>query len=243
LINEPVIDCENETPKRWPAMIGGLHNAARAAAPDLTLIVTGGCWGDADLLKDLPQPIIDDSKVIFSFHSYAPFLLTHQGATWAGDFIPLVTGLPFPPYRYSQADLNSALRAVEANIEAKAPAHRVNGMIAYLGEEMAKIDSAEKLKATIGKPFNAAASFAKANNVSANRIILGEFGMINQEWGNPAKMPVDWRVNYMRAVRLLAEERGYGWSIWSYSGAFGIAQGFAGEPVTDAIIDRVLADQ
>jgi endoglucanase len=243
LINEPVIDCEGVTPKRWPAMIGRLHKAAREAAPNLTLVVTGGCWGDAEMLKDLPKSVTKDPNAIFSFHSYAPFLLTHQGATWAGDFIPLVTGLPFPPDRYSEADLKTALGAVEANIRAKAPAHRVEGMIAYLGEQMAEIDNAKKLKAEIEKPFAAAARFAKSRKIPPERMILGEFGMINQEWGNPSKMPVDWRVDYMRQIRQLAEAKNYGWSIWSYSGAFGIAQGFGGEVITDSIIERVLAEK
>jgi endoglucanase len=241
LINEPVIDCEGATPKRWPAMIGRLHKAARDAAPNLTLVVTGGCWGDAEMLKDLPKSVIKDQNVIFSFHSYAPFLLTHQGATWAGDFIPLVNGLPFPPDRYNEADLKSAVSAVEANIRAKAPAHRVDGMIAYLGEQVADINSAKKLKAAIEKPFMSAARFAKSHKISADRMILGEFGMINQEWNSTAKMPTDWRVDYMRQIRMLAEAKGFGWSIWSYSGAFGIAQGFGGEVITDGIIERVLA--
>jgi endoglucanase len=243
LINEPVIDCEGAMPKRWPAMVGRLHKAARDAAPDLTLVITGGCWGDAAMLKDLPKSVTKDQNAIFSFHSYAPFLLTHQGATWAGDFIPFVTGLPFPPDRYSEADLKSALNAVEANIRAKAPAARVDGMIAYLEEQIAEIDSAKKLKAALEKPFAAAAKFAKSHKIPPERMLLGEFGMINQEWGNPSKMPVDWRVDYLRQIRQLAEAKGYGWSIWSYSGAFGIAQGFGGEVITDPIIERVIADQ
>ena len=116
-------------------------------------------------------------------------------------------------------------------------------MIAYLGEQIAEINSAEKLKSELEKPFAAAAKFAKSHRISAERMILGEFGMINQEWGNPSKMPVDWRVDYMRQIRMIAEAKGYSWSIWSYSGAFGIAQGFGGEVITDLILERVLADQ
>ena len=243
LINEPIIDCENATPKRWPGMIAQLHRAVRETAPNLTLVITGGCWGDAEMLKDLPKSVIKDPETIFSFHSYAPFLLTHQGATWAGDFIPLVTGLPFPPDRFGETDLKSAINSVEANIRAKAPAHRVDGMISYLGEEIAKISSAKQLTATLEKPFSAAARFAKAYKIPPERIILGEFGMINQEWNSPAKMPVDWRVDYMRKMRQLAESKGFGWSIWSYSGAFGIVQGFGGEVIADPIIARVLADK
>ncbi|NJR14206.1 MAG: cellulase family glycosylhydrolase [Phyllobacteriaceae bacterium] len=47
LINEPVIDCEPGQ-NRWPDMIARLHGAARKAAPDLPLVVTAACWGDAE---------------------------------------------------------------------------------------------------------------------------------------------------------------------------------------------------
>jgi hypothetical protein len=241
LINEPIIDCENATPKRWPAMISRLHAAARQAAPNLPLVVTGGCWGDADMLKDLPETVINDPNAIFSFHSYAPFLLTHQGATWAGDFIPYVIGLPFPPDRFGAADLKSAVRAVEDTIRAKAPVHRAASMIDYLNELIAEIDDPEELTSTLEKSFTAAAEFAKAHNIPASRMLLGEFGMINQEWENPYKMPVNWRVDYMRTISKLAEANGFGWSIWSYSGAFGIVQGFGGEVLTDPIIERIVA--
>lgn len=242
LINEPVIDCENATPKRWPAMVARLHKAARDAAPNLPLVITGGCWGDAEMLKDLPKSVTKDKNAIFSFHSYAPFLLTHQGATWAGDFIPLVTGLPFPLDRFGESDQKSAINSVEANIRAKAPAHRVDGMIAYLGEEVAKINNAKRLNAVLEKPFASAAKFAKSREIPPERMLLGEFGMINQEWGNPWKMPSDWRIDYMREIRKLAEAKGFGWSIWSYSGAFGVVQGFGGEVIADPIIERLIAD-
>ena len=47
-MNEPTADCEwdmksGDKPK-WPAMLKQLHGAARAAAPKLTLILSGGCW-------------------------------------------------------------------------------------------------------------------------------------------------------------------------------------------------------
>jgi endoglucanase len=55
----------------------------------------------AGVRRDRPRRIdpreFPDDNLIWTFHSYEPFLLTHQGATWAGDFIPYVTGLPYPP--------------------------------------------------------------------------------------------------------------------------------------------------
>ncbi len=42
-------------------------------------------------------------NLIWSFHSYAPFILTHQGAGWTGDVSPYATGLPYPPFGENKA--------------------------------------------------------------------------------------------------------------------------------------------
>jgi hypothetical protein len=240
LINEPVMDCEPGE-NAYPAIISRLHAAARAAAPALPLVVTGACWGDPAKLAALPEAIIADANSIFTFHSYAPFLLTHQGASWAGDFIIHVSGLPFPPDRYGKAAFQTALRSVKARMEKDAAPERVAGVISYLDELAAEIDTPEKLAALMEKPFLEAAAFAAASGIAPSRILLGEFGMIRQEWGKAAIMPDEWRVDYMRAKRKLAEKHGFGWAMWGYSGAFGVAQEFSGVRLEDGIIRRVTA--
>ncbi|NJR14205.1 MAG: hypothetical protein HC779_08750 [Phyllobacteriaceae bacterium] len=185
--------------------------------------------------------MISDNATLFSFHSYAPFLLTHQGATWAGDFIPHVTGLPYPPDRYRAADFASAVRAVKRRIADKAPQARVAGLTSYLDETVAEIDTPEKLDAAMQKPFVAAARFAADNAIAPGRIILGEFGMIRQEWGNSFVMPAEWRADYLIAKKAIAEKHGFGWAIWGYSGAFGVVQGFGGEALGDGLLERVTA--
>jgi endoglucanase len=239
LINEPVMDCEPGE-NRWPAMMERLHAAARKAAPQLPLVVTGACWGEAGKLEALPRSLSDDALTLFSFHSYAPFVLTHQGATWAGDFIPHVTGLPFPPNRYGAGDLKVAVRTVKEKMDRDAEPGRREGLKSYLDEQIAQIDTPEKLQAVMAAPFEVAARFADDRGIDRSRILLGEFGMIRQEWGNPFMMPDEWRVDYLRVKSSLAEKNGFGWAIWGYSGAFGVVQGFGGEVLPDSVISRVL---
>jgi hypothetical protein len=152
-----------------------------------------------------------------------------------------VSGLPFPPDRYGKAAFQTALRSVKARMEKDAAPERVAGVISYLDELAAEIDTPEKLAALMEKPFLEAAAFAAASGIAPSRILLGEFGMIRQEWGKAAIMPDEWRVDYMRAKRKLAEKHGFGWAMWGYSGAFGVAQEFSGVRLEDGIIRRVTA--
>jgi endoglucanase len=238
LINEPVLDCETPVEDmRWPQMMERLHKAARAAAPAMTLVATGACWGDASMLRHLTKPVTDDPLTLFSFHSYAPFLLTHQGAGWAGDIIRHVTGLPYPPDRYGAADFKAALRGAEAAIERDAPAMRRAAMIDWLRSEAAMIDTPQELRAAMLRAPDEAAAFADERGIGRDRMLMGEFGMIRQEWENPFVMPAEWRRAYIVDKRKMVEERGFGWAVWGYSGAFGIYQAFGGEALQDKIID------
>ena len=98
LMNEPLAGCDDNAEK-WDSMQHRLFAAARASAPRLTLVLTSGCWSGAEPLAEIDPKRIPDDNIIWTFHSYAPFILTHQGASWAGDFIRYVTGIPYPPHQ------------------------------------------------------------------------------------------------------------------------------------------------
>lgn len=239
LMNEPVVDCEPGEVKVWPGHLKRLHAAARASATRLTLILSGSCWASADGLAALDPKAIPDDNVIWTFHSYQPFLLTHQGATWAGDFIPYVTGLPYPPHAVPRAELDAALDKVRAKIKAEAPLLRRPGMLAYLDEQIALVDSKEKLEAELDAPFRLVADWARKNGIAPENIYLGEFGMIRQEYNNPTVMPGAWRAAYVQDMIGRAEAHGFAWSIWGYGGAFGIVDEFEGRKAEADVLEVV----
>ncbi len=238
LMNEPIVDCAPGT-TAWPDRLGRLFAAARASATRLTLVLSGGCWGSADGLAALDPTTIPDDNVLWSFHSYAPFLLTHQGAGWAGDFIRYVAGLPYPPHAVPRAELDAALERIRERIRADAPWTRRAGMLAYLDEEIAKLDTADELAAVMAAPFVEVAGWARRHDIAPQRILLGEFGMIRQEYGTQAVMPAEWRAAYVADMIDLAERNGFAWSIWGYGGAFGVVEAFEGEPTEGAILRTV----
>lgn len=238
LMNEPVIDCapgENA----WPERLRRLHAAARAQATRLTLVLSGGCWGSAEGLARLDPRGVPDDNLIWSFHSYAPFLLTHQGATWAGDFIPHVTGLPFPLHEASKSELDAALEKIRAAIRKDAPWLRQSGLLAYLDEQVATVDTAEKLESVMGEPFRIAAAWAESHGIDPRNVLLGEFGMIRQEWNDDHVMPAQSRAAYYGAMIRLAESHGFAWSMWGYGGAFGVVEEFDGRPAEGDVLEVV----
>jgi len=239
LMNEPTQGCAGAEGADWNDKLGRLFAAARSSATRLTLILSGACGGGADGLDALDASAYPDANLLWSFHSYAPFLLTHQGATWAGDFIPYVTGLPFPPYSVPRAELDAALDRIRDRIRAEAPWLRQSGLLSYLDEQVALVDTQEKLDAVMDEPFQRVNAWAKRNGVDPANIILGEFGMIRQEWEGDFTMPAAQRAAYVRDMAERAERAGYAWSVWGYGGAFGVVEEFEGRKAEPDVLDAI----
>lgn len=238
LMNEPVIDCEGEEADQWRDKLVRLFAAARSSAPRLTLVLTGACWSSAEGLAAIDPKEIRDDNVLWAFHSYAPFILTTQGAQWAGDFIRYVTGIPYPPYAFPE-QLAEGLENARQTIGSEAPLTRRLGMLAYLEEQIAMVDTKEELEAEMSAPFRTVAAWAEKNGIEPGNIILGEFGMIRQEYESPAVMNPQWRAAYVRDIIRLAEDRGFAWSLWGYGGAFGIVEEFGGRKAEKDVLDVV----
>ena len=238
-MNEPVIDCGEGKSDLWPGRLQKLFAAARSSATRLTLVLGGACYSSAEGLTRLDPAKIPDDNIIWTFHSYEPFLLTHQGATWAGDFISHVGGLPYPPHAVPRAQLDAALAAVRARIEAEAPWARQSGMLAYLDEQIAMLDTPEELQATMDAPFELVGKWAKRHGVKPQNILLGEFGMIRQEFESPNVVPAKYRAVYVRDMIARAESHGFAWSMWSYGGAFGVIEEFDGRKAEPEVLEMV----
>ncbi|MBZ9776408.1 glycoside hydrolase family 5 protein [Mesorhizobium sp. CO1-1-8] len=238
-MNEPIVDCDSDGTSLWPDRQRKLFAAARSSATKLTLVLTGACYSAASSLDKIDPKTIPDDNVIWTFHSYDPFLLTHQGATWAGDFIPYVTGLPYPLTSVSKAQLDVALDTIRARIKAEAPWTRQSGLLAYLDEQVASMDSPDKLLGLMDAPFEKVEAWAKANGVKHENITLGEFGMIRQEYGSAYAMPAEYRAAYVKDMIARAEAHGFSWSVWSYGGAFGIVDAFNGDKAEPDVMDAI----
>ena len=128
----------------------------REVAPHHTLIVGFHEWnGRKEMIESQP---FKDPNIIYTFHYYAPFIFTHQGATWAGVGMKDLRGIGFP---YSSEK--------KISIPASAKGTWVEGMIGDYKRDSDPDYMYRELKA--------AKDWSLKNKVP---IFLGEFGSYDQ---------------------------------------------------------------
>ena len=83
----------------WRKQAEAVIEAIRKVDTKHTLIVGFHDWNSRKAMVS-SKPFADEN-IIYTFHYYDPFIFTHQGATWAGEGLPDLKGVPFP---YSKKD-------------------------------------------------------------------------------------------------------------------------------------------
>lgn len=240
VINEPTLDCrDRDDQARWADRLAQLHRAARAANEDIALVLTGACWGSADGLAALDPAVIGDDNVIWTFHSYEPFIATHQGAGWVDHRVRHLRDIPWPPGAVSEARWAAMIAGNDARIRAALDGGDEREALAFLYDHAGRLRR-RPADALLAPPFDTVAAWADAHGIARARILLGEFGMIGREWGTDLDVPARYRLAYMRAMIAQAEARGFAWSVWSFGGAFGLVQGYGGEPLAEPLYDQLI---
>ena len=223
VMNEPTQDCDaihsDPTKSDWPAKLKRLHDTARNAAPKLPLVLSGACWGGSKGLSVLdPAPLADDN-VLWSFHTYDPFIFTHQGASWTNSIQMFLMGLPFPPSRVTDAIQGKAVTA--ARVRAAASTNPLAAQATRPALRQMVMDYRQGPSDAISASITEATTWADARGIPHSRLFLGEFGAL---WVDDAgsRMDPGSHNRFLSAKRLAAEAAGVGWAVWSFSGNFGI---------------------
>lgn len=134
----------------WREQAEKIIRTIRSIAPKHTLIVGFHDWNSRKALVD-SKPF-DEENIIYTFHYYDPFIFTHQGATWAGEGLPELSGVEFPYSKKIKVPETAKGKWVENQIKTY------------------KKDSGEQ---KIFADLKAAKDWSLKNNVP---IFLGEFG-------------------------------------------------------------------
>lgn len=218
LLNEPIFDCEGVyagAPPQWPDMQARLHAAARKGAPDLTLILTGACWSQAAALASLDPALIPDENVLWTFHSYAPFGYTHQGAVWIDPPVKYLGDMPYPPSLMTPeiiakvtADSIARMAAAEGTADADLIAQSVQGY-------------ADTPDSAATEDITAAVAWADTHGIPRSHLLLGEFGALHTNDG--VTQPMEWYHAFLSDKRKAAEAAGFGWAVLSWAGDLGVA--------------------
>jgi endoglucanase len=190
---------------RWSGVQTKLATAIREGAPQNTIIAAGARWSDDDELVFL-EPL-RDPNVIYNFHFYQPHLFTHQGATWGVYFWHWVKGLHYPSSPESAARV--AARVPDA-VDRLAVIR-----YGYDHWDAARIDA----------EITQVAEWAH-NQVP---VVCNEFG-VYRAYADPND-----RAAWIRDVRTALERHGMGWTLWDYSGSFGIVTKKDGRSLPDEV--------
>lgn len=195
---------------RWYGIESKLASAIRRGAPAHTIIAAGANWDDDSDMVFLDP--LGDPNVVYVFHFYDPHIFTHQGATWGAYHWHFLKGLHYP------SDPENAREVAQLEPEA---IHRFD-VIRYGQDhwDAARVDA----------EINLAADWAERNKVP---LICNEFGVFRQA------EPSD-RTAWLKDVRTSLERHNIGWTMWDYSGSFGVVTKQNGKAVLDPETVRAL---
>ncbi len=233
VFNEPPPPCRWRDRPAWPGQLNALYGRVRPSAPQLTLLVAGACWAAIEGLTQLDASQFD-SNTIFVFHSYEPFVFTHQGFWGSDKYLQYVPPLGFPPDPLLR---DATLGAVERRIGAAAdiPAKDRPQQLKEARKALSDYFDRNQGPAYMAREFDRVAKWADQNRVARDRIMLGEFGAMKDVYDKIGAAPDD-RARWMEAARLNAERAGFRWSAWALTNTMGIVTGDIDGPLDPAVL-------
>ena len=232
------LEIMNEPPPRtrvWRPMLDAAYAAVRQSAPNLLLVLDGGEEGNLEGTTQL-DAFRNDPKILFSFHYYRPWQFTHQGlAGMAGQYL---TDVPYPaqarPLQESSAATLKAIAGadLQPSQSRQAEASALSALEAYSASAFDR--------STIKDDFDKVSHWAREHSVPTRRVLLGEFGAMNNEQRGVETRQAE-RLRWISDVREEAEAHGFDWAVWVYTGSVGFSLvKHAGSPKLDLGTARAL---
>jgi aryl-phospho-beta-D-glucosidase BglC (GH1 family) len=198
-------------PYRWFGIQAKVAASIREGAPQHTIIAAGSRYSNDDQFLFL-EPL-HDANVIYTFHFYYPHIFTHQGATWGVYYWHWLRGVHYPS---SPENARQAAANVPDAVDRLA-------VIRYGQEhwDAARIDA----------EISQAADWARQHGVP---VICNEFG-VYRAYSDPQD-----RAAWIKDVHTSLERHNIGWTMWDYSGSFGVATKKDGRTTLDENIVNAL---
>lgn len=176
----------------WGRIQQDVIDVIRSVDTEHFIIVGGVNYNSYNDLATLPG--YTDTRLIYTFHFYDPFLFTHQGASWASPSLEPLSGMPFPYGASPMPALPSSLR---------------NTWIESAYNSYATEGTAARVKQLI----DIAVAFGIQRGVP---VYCGELGVFIPNSDDAQ------RVAWYKLVREYLEQKGIPWTSWDYQGGFGL---------------------
>ena len=176
----------------WNEIQGDVIETIRSVDSTHTIIVGGADFNSYNSLNKMPS--YEDENLIYTFHFYDPFIVTHQGASWT---TPSMVDLADVPYPYAQDKMPRFPTSLQGTwVEGAFNNYNNEGNADFIKQ---KIDIAIAFSEQRGVP-----------------IFCGEFGVYKPNSDNES------RVNWYKVVVDYLNESGIAWTMWDYHGGFGV---------------------
>ncbi|MDE1985071.1 MAG: cellulase family glycosylhydrolase [Alphaproteobacteria bacterium] len=220
LMNEPQSSCVRTNGADWTVFQSKLYADIRATVRKLPLVVTGGCYSSVDGLSNLNLQAFPDRNLYVMVHFYDPFDFTHQGASWS-PYTRYIAGLRYPVRQQDEASAEAATQAWISHLGLIGAAY--DTAVSQADGQLRSYFSIPYDRSIIDHRFDIAARWADSMRLSHSRIIVGEFGVMNEGGGLGSDgADVAARADWLHDVSSSADAHGFGWAVWGYHGAFGI---------------------
>ena len=219
LMNEPEISAA-----AWQPMLEAAYAAARRGSATLPLVLGGGLVNAAGALAQIKmQPFAGDRRLIFTYHDYSPWQFTHQGVRGSPAYALDAIVYPAP------ASVDAMNQATDQRIAALGLTGAELDQARQARQTLASYVSSGFNRSTLERTFRQVAAWRMTQNLPAQAILLGEFGVHRTPFEDGVAGATA-RASWLRDMRELAEAYGFAWSCWTYlaTGGFALAENETG---------------
>lgn len=189
---------------RWNVLASRAISAIRQVDRTHYIVVGGIDYNNVHRLKDMP--LFDDEKIIYNFHMYEPFALTHQHASWNAASVAFGRDMVYPA---ELAPYKDFVRITQSR----------GGMEQYDG-----LDYMDR--AYVFKFLQPALDFINQHDLP---LYCGEYGAITHADNQS-------RAAWTDDVAAFCVQNGIGRALWSYKGMSFALVDEQGQPVNDALL-------
>jgi endoglucanase len=220
-MNEPQSKCRVRFGTDWTAYQDVMVERIRRTAPDLPILLTGGCWSNIEGIVELDTDLLRDRRNLVSVHFYYPFLFTHQSATWT---MPYLAGTIAVPYPASAGSLKETLSLTHTRFRSLAA---TTGFDRVAAEQKADTEIDKYFRegqgpAQIEEWMSRVAAWQQRHAIESDRIVFTEFGAMKQEI-ETVEIDRASRARWLRDASSAIERRGWGWTAFVLrDGPFGL---------------------